>query len=251
MNFKEILCSLRKNKNLSQEELSKETGITRSAIGMYETGKREPDIETIKLFARYFGVDMNTILGENNEITGISDRICMRRLQLNMSQDELAKKLGYKTRSTIAKIEAGVNDVSSAKLCDIAKALSVSPEYLLSGSTSNQEVFVAKENEEFNRLFSLLYEDEKEIIVAAIKGILKRHQLEPNIENNGSRIKFLRKQQGLTLEQLSQKVGVGKSTVRKWEEGNIQSMRCDKIPLLADALDTTPEYIMGWNAQES
>lgn len=251
MKFKEILCSLRKNKNLSQEELSKETGITRSAIGMYETGKREPDIETIKLFARYFGVDMNTILGQNNEFPMIYDRIRMRRIELGMSQDDLAKKLGYKTRSAIAKIEAGENDVSSAKLCAIAKVLNVSSEYLLNGSTSNQEAVAAKENEEFNRLFGLLYEDEKEIIIAAIKGILKRHQSEPNIENVGNRIKFLRKQQGLTLEEIGQRVGVGKSTVRKWEEGDIQNMRCDKIPLLADALDTTPEYIMGWNTQRS
>lgn len=38
-------------------------GMTRSAIGMYETGKREPDLETLEAFADYYNVDMNTLTG--------------------------------------------------------------------------------------------------------------------------------------------------------------------------------------------
>lgn len=56
----------------------------------------------------------------------------------------------------------------------------------------------------------------------------------------------LRKQQNLTLEQVAAVVGVGKSTVRKWETGIIANMRRDKIALLAEALHTTPAYLMGW-----
>ena len=66
----------------------------------------------------------------------------------------------------------------------------------------------------------------------------------------GEKIKTLRKAQGLTLEQVGQAVGVGKSTVRKWEEGDIQNMRRDKIAALASALRTTPEFLMGWNQRE-
>lgn len=62
----------------------------------------------------------------------------------------------------------------------------------------------------------------------------------------GDKIKSLRLEKGLTLEQLGGKVGVGKSTVRKWEDGLIQNMRRDKIAKLASALDTTPAYLMGW-----
>ena len=51
---------------------------------------------------------------------------------------------------------------------------------------------------------------------------------------------------GLTLEQIAQQVGVGKSTVRKWETGFIENMRRDKIAKLATALHTTPSYLMGW-----
>ena len=50
----------------------------------------------------------------------------------------------------------------------------------------------------------------------------------------------------MTLEDLGDKVGVGKSTVRKWETGMIANMRRDKIKKVADALGTTPDYLMGW-----
>lgn len=61
------------------------------------------------------------------------------------------------------------------------------------------------------------------------------------------KIKLLRKAKGLTLEEVANIVGVGKSTVRKWEEGTIANMRRDKIASLAMALGTTPAYLMGWD----
>lgn len=60
------------------------------------------------------------------------------------------------------------------------------------------------------------------------------------------KIKDLRTSQNLTLEQVANEVGVGKSTVRKWETGIIANMRRDKIASLAKALHTTPAYLMGW-----
>ncbi len=65
-------------------------------------------------------------------------------------------------------------------------------------------------------------------------------------EDMARRIKELRQERGLTLEQVAQVVGVGKSTVRKWETGMIANMKRDKIADLARALGTTPAYLMGW-----
>lgn len=65
-------------------------------------------------------------------------------------------------------------------------------------------------------------------------------------EGMAKRIKSLRQEKGLTLEQVADVVGVGKSTVRKWETGMIANMRRDKIADLAKALGTTPAYLMGW-----
>lgn len=67
------------------------------------------------------------------------------------------------------------------------------------------------------------------------------------MENDLSRkIKQLRLEKNMTLEQVATIVGVGKSTVRKWETGMIVNMKRDKIALLAKALGTTPAYLMGW-----
>ena len=60
------------------------------------------------------------------------------------------------------------------------------------------------------------------------------------------KIHHLRKKLELTLEEVAVVVGVGKSTVRKWETGEIDNMKLDKIELLAKALKTTPGYLMGW-----
>lgn len=62
----------------------------------------------------------------------------------------------------------------------------------------------------------------------------------------GEKIKLHREQMHMTLEELGNKVGVGKSTVRKWENGMIANMRRDKISKIADALCISPAYLMGW-----
>lgn len=59
------------------------------------------------------------------------EKIKNRREELNMSQDELAKLMGYKSRSSINKIELGHNDIPQSKLEAFAKVLKVTPEYLL------------------------------------------------------------------------------------------------------------------------
>ncbi len=59
--FSDTLTHLRRKAGLSQQQLADGTGLSRSAIGMYETGKREPDIDTLRVFSEFFGVDMNTL----------------------------------------------------------------------------------------------------------------------------------------------------------------------------------------------
>lgn len=64
MTFGENLKALRKARGLTQEEFAKRSGISRSAIGMYESGKREPkNFEMLETIADFFNVDMNTLLG--------------------------------------------------------------------------------------------------------------------------------------------------------------------------------------------
>jgi len=67
-----------------------------------------------------------------------------RRMELKMSQQELADAMGYKTRSTIAKIEAGENDVSQKKLRKFAEILDTTVEALISGYTVT-ETYVSQD----------------------------------------------------------------------------------------------------------
>lgn len=61
----------------------------------------------------------------------IYTKIKNRRIELNLSQDELALKTGYKDRSSIAKIEKGLVDLSITKVTEFADALGVTASYLM------------------------------------------------------------------------------------------------------------------------
>ena len=65
----------------------------------------------------------------------VGANIKKRRFELRMSQQELADAMGYKTRSTIAKIESGENDVSQKKLQKFAAVLDTTVEALITGYT--------------------------------------------------------------------------------------------------------------------
>lgn len=68
--------------------------------------------------------------------------------------------------------------------------------------------------------------------------------------NTGQRIKNLRIQLGFTQEELGQKIGVKKAAIQKYENGTVENIKRSKIKLLADVLNTTPSYIMGWNNEK-
>ena len=67
----------------------------------------------------------------------IYERIKQLRLQLGMSQAELAKKVGYEGKSAISKVENGERDISQSMIIKYAEALHVTPSYLLTGSDSD------------------------------------------------------------------------------------------------------------------
>lgn len=61
----------------------------------------------------------------------IGNIIKKRRVQLGLSQTELANKLGFKSKASISRIELGVQSLPQNKILEMAKALDVSPEYLM------------------------------------------------------------------------------------------------------------------------
>lgn len=70
MAFKDRLRQLREKRCLSQDELARQLGMSKSAISMYENGKREPkDLEILECLADFFNVDMNYLLDKNDGST--------------------------------------------------------------------------------------------------------------------------------------------------------------------------------------
>lgn len=68
-NFSNIFKALRQTSGYTQQEFADKIGISRSTIGMYETGAREPDFETLEIIADFFNVDTDYLLGRTNKTT--------------------------------------------------------------------------------------------------------------------------------------------------------------------------------------
>ena len=74
----------------------------------------------------------------------IASRIRARRIELKMSQDELAQKLGYRSRSSINKIELGHHNLTQSKIKAIADALDTTPSYIMGWEDYDKTVDTAK-----------------------------------------------------------------------------------------------------------
>ncbi len=63
----------------------------------------------------------------------------------------------------------------------------------------------------------------------------------------GERIKLLRKEHNLTQEELGAKIGVQKAAIQKYEKGTVKNIKRDSLLKLSQILNTTPEYLLGWD----
>lgn len=61
----------------------------------------------------------------------IGKNIALKRKELGMTQEELANRMGYKSKSTINKIELGKNDIPQSKIVKFAEVLCTTPAYLM------------------------------------------------------------------------------------------------------------------------
>ena len=63
----------------------------------------------------------------------------------------------------------------------------------------------------------------------------------------GDRIKARRVQIGLTVDQVADRIGKNRATVYRYESNDIEKFPLDILPPLAEVLNTTPAYLMGWS----
>ncbi len=96
--LKDNLKTLRKNKGLSQEELSIKLNVVRQTISKWETGLSVPDAEMIVTISELFETPVSEILGENieskekNDLKVISEKLEVINEQLANNQKEKRKK---------------------------------------------------------------------------------------------------------------------------------------------------------------
>lgn len=97
----------------------------------------------------------------------IGSRIRTRREELGLSQDELAKRLGYKSRSSLNKIELDQRNLTQSKIKAIADALETTPSYIMGwdGTTDNLLQKTAKEKVNGDRFFEKSL-NEQEILLS-------------------------------------------------------------------------------------
>ena len=94
----------------------------------------------------------------------IGKKIKDLRIDLGITQNELAEMLGYTSRSTINKIEMGINDITQSKIASFAKALKTTPAYLMG--------WEEKENSRIQELYNLLNDNNKNALETYAEGLI-------------------------------------------------------------------------------
>lgn len=113
----------------------------------------------------------------------IGKRIREKREAIGITQEELATKLGYKNKSTIAKIENGTNDIVQSKVVEFANALNTSASYLMGWEEKTLDVKQPQINQSDNDfLHKYHYIDDK-----------GRHTVDTVLEMEYNRCKLISK----------------------------------------------------------
>ena len=111
--FHDVLKSLRISYNLTQDDLAKQLQISRSTIGMYEKGAREPDFDALELIADFFNVDTDYLLGRTSKMIStnqatLSEQIVSSYGQALYDHVEVFSKLSASNQAKAAAYAAGL-----------------------------------------------------------------------------------------------------------------------------------------------
>ena len=102
----------------------------------------------------------------------IGEKIKQRRIELGMSQRELARRMEYNGNSTLNRIENGTVEVTQTKLLQFAQALNVSVTYLMGveeNEQTNMDNPITNEEKILLELYRNIAEDKKEIVLKMLQ----------------------------------------------------------------------------------
>lgn len=138
------------------------------------------------------------------------ERIKSKREALGLSQEELAQKVGYTDRTSIAKVEAGKVDLPESKILAFADALGVTPAYLCGWDEAKAETEL----------------DLQRRLRRAIGA------------------------KGFSYARLERLTGIPKSCIQRYATGTTKEIPAGKVKILADALDVDLLWMMGQPVNE-
>jgi transcriptional regulator with XRE-family HTH domain len=99
----------------------------------------------------------------------IGEKILKRRTELGLTQEELADRMGYKSKSSINKIELGLNDIPQSKVVKFSEVLNCSIAYLMdweevqkNNDIQTDIVVRMRTDEEFYEVIKRIYELDRE-----------------------------------------------------------------------------------------
>ena len=75
---------------------------------------------------------------------------------------------------------------------------------------------------------------------------MSEKEISEKMQDIMSRMKKRREELNMSYQTLSDRVGISKSTLQRYETGYIKNMPVDKLEDIADALQVSPAYLMGW-----
>lgn len=92
--FKDRLKQLRREKNLTLDEMEKASGITKSSLSKYETGQRHPRLELLQILADFFEVSVDYLIGKTDDRnTAVLEHIPDVLREIGVEYIEVAKEL--------------------------------------------------------------------------------------------------------------------------------------------------------------
>lgn len=237
----ERIRELRLKNSLTMDDLAKRVGYnSRASISRVENGETDLPSSKVDEFAKALGTTPVYLMGwadsprvstekqvpqlreatpaptENGKgMAEFKDRLKELRQSARMTQKDLGQALEISS-STVGMYEQGERTPDIDTLESIADYFNVSVDFLL-GRVKGQN--------------SLSTAGSCEMKVCEL-------------------IKTRRQELGLTVREVAECVGVGASTVSRWESGHIANMRRDKIPKLAKVLDLDPNLLTGYHAED-
>ncbi len=112
----------------------------------------------------------------------IGKRVKLRREELGMTQEELANKIGYKSKSSINKIELDVQNLRQSKIKQIADALDTTTDYIMGWDTQSENT-----REDVEMLISLAKKSDPDSVglcIRLLSYLLKRKEMIDNGKSN-------------------------------------------------------------------